>query len=75
MFIIGLLLIDGKYRHITRKWNYDPATERRKQEFNFVRLQVILNEIVFLNNNSDNIITMTNGITYMILSVCAQSRH
>lgn len=41
MFIMGLLLMDGKYRHITRKWNYDSVTKRRKQKFNFVRLQAI----------------------------------
>lgn len=41
MFIIGLLLMDGKYRHITRKWNYESVIKRRKQKFNFVRLQAI----------------------------------
>lgn len=41
MFIIGLLLMDGKYKGTTRKWNYDSVTKRRKQDFNFLRLQVI----------------------------------
>lgn len=41
MFITGLLLMDGKYRGITRKWNYDSVMKRRKPDFNFLRLQAI----------------------------------
>lgn len=30
MFIMGLLLIDSKYKGIARKWNYDSAAKEAR---------------------------------------------